>query len=174
MKIKGLIEYDICNYSKPSMFIIFPKCSFKCDHECGMTVCQNSSLAKEPEIEIPIEEIVDRYLNNPLTHAFVFGGLEPFDSMESLLPLINCIRAKYRCDDDIVIYTGYTEKEFTKEGTILADYYQCICKFYKNIIIKFGRFQPNQEPHFDEILGVELASPNQYAKRITGESLNEN
>ena len=159
MKIKGLVDYDICNYFKPSMFIIFPKCSFKCDKECGLAVCQNSQLAKEVEIEISEDEIVKRYLENPLTHAFVFGGLEPFDSFEDLKALLECIRNKYNCQDDIVIYTGYTEEE-------LHDYYFYISNRFSNIIIKFGRFVPNQEKHYDIILGVELASPNQYAKRI--------
>ena len=159
MKIKGLVDYDICNYFKPSMFIIFPKCSFKCDKECGLAVCQNSQLAKEAEIEISEDEIVKRYLENPLTHAFVFGGLEPFDSFEDLKALLECIRNKYNCQDDIVIYTGYTEKE-------LHDYYSYISHHFSNIIIKFGRFVPNQEKHYDITLGIELASPNQYAKRI--------
>jgi hypothetical protein len=35
-----------------------------------------------------------------------------------------------------------------------------------NIIVKFGRYRPNQEPHFDKVLGVELASDNQYAKEF--------
>ena len=159
MKIKGLVDYDICNYFKPSMFIIFPRCSFKCDKECGLAVCQNSQLAKEVEIEISEDQIVKRYLENPLTHAFVFGGLEPFDSFEDLKALLECIRNKYNCQDDIVIYTGYTEDE-------LHDYYSYISHHFSNIIIKFGRFVPNQEKHYDIILGVELASPNQYAKRI--------
>jgi len=33
-----------------------------------------------------------------------------------------------------------------------------------NIIVKFGRYRPNQEKHYDKILGVFLASDNQYAK----------
>ena len=37
---------------------------------------------------------------------------------------------------------------------------------YRNIIVKFGRFVPNQQSHYDETLGVYLASDNQYAKRI--------
>ena len=37
---------------------------------------------------------------------------------------------------------------------------------FANVIIKFGRFIPNQKPHFDEVLGVELASPNQYAVEL--------
>ena len=167
MKIKGLVDYDICNYFKPSMFIIFPKCSFKCDKECGLAVCQNSQLAKEAEIEISEDEIVKRYLENPLTHAFVFGGLEPFDSFEDLKTLLECIRNKYNCQDDIVIYTGYTEDELVHGvRTELHDYYFYISNHFSNIIIKFGRFVPNQEKHYDITLGVELASPNQYAKRI--------
>ena len=167
MKIKGLVDYDICNYFKPSMFIIFPKCSFKCDKECGLAVCQNSQLAKEAEIEISEDEIVKRYLENPLTHAFVFGGLEPFDSFEDLKALLECIRNKYNCQDDIVIYTGYTEDELVHSArTTLHDYYFYISNHFSNIIIKFGRFVPNQEKHYDITLGVELASPNQYAKRI--------
>lgn len=166
MKIKGLVEYDICNYSKPSMFIIFPKCTFKCDHDCGMAICQNSHLTQSDDIEISKEEIMQRYMQNPLTHAFVFGGLEPFDSLESLVPLINTIRNKFDCDDDIVIYTGYTEDELSREGAVIHDHYKYICESFTNIIIKFGRFRPNCPHHFDEVLGVELASPNQYAKRI--------
>ena len=167
MKIKGLVDYDICNYFKPSMFIIFPKCSFKCDKECGLAVCQNSQLAKEAEIEISEDEIVKRYLENPLTHAFVFGGLEPFDSFEDLKVLLECIRNKYNCQDDIVIYTGYTEDELVHDTrTVLHDYYFYISNHFSNIIIKFGRFVPNQEKHYYITLGVELASPNQYAKRI--------
>ena len=40
-------------------------------------------------------------------------------------------------------------------------------KQFKNIVIKFGRFVPNQTPHYDEILGVNLASDNQYAKKVS-------
>ena len=38
---------------------------------------------------------------------------------------------------------------------------------FSNIIIKFGRYIPGQKPHYDEILGVNLASDNQYAEVIT-------
>jgi len=39
-------------------------------------------------------------------------------------------------------------------------------KDFDNIIIKYGRFIPGQEKHYDEILGVYLASNNQYAERL--------
>ena len=41
-----------------------------------------------------------------------------------------------------------------------------ICSNYDNIIIKFGRYIPNQQSHFDIVLGVNLASDNQYAERL--------
>ena len=37
---------------------------------------------------------------------------------------------------------------------------------FKNIIIKFGRFIPNDTPRHDSILGVTLASSNQFAQTI--------
>ena len=67
MKIRGLIDEDFTNYKKPSMFIIFPKCTWKCDKECGRAVCQNGALAKSPIYDISIEDIVKRYTNNPIT-----------------------------------------------------------------------------------------------------------
>lgn len=158
MKILDLNEFDIVNYKEVSMFVIFPKCkNFKCDKEYGSSICQNSCLAKMPSIEISAYEIVKRYLDNPLTKAIVFGGLEPFDTVEDMFELIHIFR-QYT-DDPIIIYTGYTEKEL--QSTLLLPHLM-----NKNIIIKFGRFVPNQLPHYDEVLGINLASDNQYAKKI--------
>ena len=157
MKIKGIIFEDFVNYKKPAMTIEFPICkNFKCDKECGQLVCQNSSLVHSPTHNIAIDKIVLSYLKNNITEAIVLQGLEPLDSKEDLYQLINYFR-RYT-NDDIVIYTGYTEDELDSEIQFL--------KTFKNIIIKFGRFIPNQPHHFDDILGVELASPNQYAKKI--------
>ncbi len=66
-------------------------------------------------------------------------------------------------NDDIVIYTGYTEEEVV---TNFKNYFLLLQK-YPNIIIKFGRFIPDQKAHFDEVLGVNLRSNNQYAKKIS-------
>lgn len=87
----------------------------------------------------------------------IFSGLEPFDSFEDMLNLI--IGYRQTTNDDLIIYTGYTEKEIENKINIL--------KRYKNIIVKFGRFIPNQESHYDELLGINLASPNQYSRRIS-------
>ena len=40
-------------------------------------------------------------------------------------------------------------------------------KQYKNIIVKFGRYIPGQQTHKDEVLGVNLASDNQYTEKIS-------
>lgn len=157
MFIKSLVDVDFVNYKKPSMFIIFPYCTFKCDKEAGCSICQNSSLANEPNIEISIENIVERYINNPITQAIVMGGLEPFDSLPELRALIKEFRK--HTEDDIVIYTGYKEDEFPYQWTSLEK--------FGNIIIKFGRFIPNGQKRYDGILGVTLSSSNQYARRIS-------
>lgn len=156
MKLKGLNEYDICNYKEPSMFLIFPNCTFKCDKECGRPICQNSALAYEPEAEIRNIDVVQRYLNNSLTHAVVCGGLEPLDSWEELWSFICVFRAFSK--DPIIIYTGYKEEEVQDKIEFLSQ--------VNNIIVKFGRFIPNSPHIFDTVLGVELASNNQYAKYI--------
>lgn len=152
MKIKGLITEDFVNYKKVSMTIIYPYCTFK----CGEDYCQNSPLAKSPIIEISIDDLVNRYINNPITEAVIMQGLEPFDSWNDLKEFVQKLR-EYS-NDDIVIYTGYNKDEvieYVKELSI-----------YSNIIIKFGRYIPNQEKHYDNVLGVYLASENQYAERI--------
>ena len=154
MVLRGLVDYDICNYKVPSIFIIFPYCTFKCDKECGMKVCQNSELANEPLIEIEPRDIIVRYLNNPLTHALVCGGLEPFDSREDLCHLISSFRKVSQ--DTVVIYTGYNEYEIEQDIKEL--------KKFNNIIIKFGRFVPNDRPHYDSNIGKVLSSRNQYSK----------
>ena len=86
----------------------------------------------------------------------MFGGLEPFDSWNELIDLIYHLRQK--TNDDIVIYTGYNKNEILDKLERLSQ--------YENIIVKFGRYIPDQELHFDEVLGVKLASDNQYAKYI--------
>ena len=158
MIIKGLTDEDFVNYKKPAMFIATSKCSFKCEKECGVVgMCQNHPLAAAPEIELSDEKIIKRFLSNDISKAVVFGGLEPFDQFEELFLLIKRFREK--TNDDVVIYTGYNENEIKRQVEELRQ--------FKNIIIKFGRYIPNQSPHYDELLGIELASNNQYAKRIS-------
>lgn len=156
MLLKALVDEDFVNYKITSMFIGCHSCTFKCDKLSGKQVCQNGSLANQPDIEISTESLVERYLNNPLSKAVVFGGLEPYDDFDNVFNFIKRLREKGN-NDDVVIYTGYTEDEVDFEKL----------KTFPNIIIKFGRFIPNQKSHIDQILGVKLMSDNQYAKKIS-------
>lgn len=157
--IKNIIDEDFTNYKKCSMVIGFPSCTFKCEREPGgcIGMCQNAVLAKSPSVEVPVEEVVARYLANPLSSAIVCAGLEPFDSWQELLELVSEIRKVSL--DDFVIYTGYIPEEIAMVLDRLRK--------YPNIIIKFGRFRPNEQKHYDEVLGVYLASDNQWAERIS-------
>lgn len=158
MVLKGVVDQDFVQYKKPCMTLMFPRCSFKCEIECGERVCQNSALAQVRDIEVDTYAIAKRFLDNLMVNVLVCGGLEPFDSGKDLNRLISLLRF-CECDDDIVIYTGYTEEEIKEKFSWIYG--------HKNIIIKFGRFIPNSPHIYDEILGVELSSDNQYAKRIT-------
>lgn len=173
MIVKEIRDEDFTSYKKPSMVIGFPSCTFKCERECGCKgMCQNGALATAPDIEIEYEGIVNRYLKNPITKAIIMAGLEPFDSAASLVKLIDCFRRE--TNDDIVIFTGYTEEEvknmhytiYYSFGKQSYSYLGEITK-HPNIIIKYGRFRPNEQSHYDEVLGVKLASSNQYAERIS-------
>lgn len=155
--LKDIVDEDFVNYKNPSMFIIFPYCTFKCDKENGNQICQNSSLIKEPNVSVEIAAVVNRYCHNPITNSVVCGGLEPFDSWLELVKLITEFRK--RTQDDIVIYTGYKEEEIAEQVKQLAQ--------FPNIVIKYGRFIPNQTSRLDDVLGIKLASPNQYARRIS-------
>ena len=81
-------------------------------------------------------------MKNDLTSAIVFGGLEWFDQFLELLECIEAFRKK--TTDDIIVYTGYNKNE-------IEEYLMTLKKF-KNIIVKFGRYIPNQKTHFDPVL----------------------
>lgn len=151
MRVKNIRFEDFTNYRKPSMFIGTISCSGKCPN------CQNESLTNAPIQEISDSKLCNWYLNNTLTSAIVFGGLEPFEQFEELYQFVYRLRKVYGCKDDVVIYTGFVPDEIEPMVDKITE--------LGNIIIKFGRFIPDQSHHRDEILGVELASPNQFAIR---------
>lgn len=154
MILKGVIFEDFVNYKLASMTLEFPKCdTFK----CGRSVCQNNTLTKASDVYVSVQTLIDRYLKNPITHSCVMQGLEPFDSWGDVQEFIQKFREK--TNDDIVIYTGYNKCE-------IQDKIRWLQK-YKNIVVKFGRYISNQKPHYDGVLGVDLASDNQYAEKIS-------
>ena len=159
MHIKGILDEDFINYKVPSMHICAYTCSFKCDKESGESCCQNSSLTKMATITTKDDAIIERYIKNDITKAICFAGLEPLDQFDELVHFIRQLRNKYKCDHDVVIYTGYNKDEVPDKISELQK--------FKNIVVKFGRYIPHNERHFDKTLGVFLASPNQYAERIS-------
>jgi pyruvate-formate lyase-activating enzyme len=159
IRLKNIIDESFQDYKKPFMMLATCQCDWKClkEQELDIDICQNSELSKQKNINISIDNIVDRYINNSITKAIVIGGLEPLLQFNEVLQLIKQIREK--CEDDIVIYTGYYPDEIEDELTQL--------KHYKNIIIKFGRYLHNDNKIFDNVLGVWLVSSNQFACKIS-------
>lgn len=159
MKIKTFLEESFDYYKVPVMLIASPTCSFKCCTEANIpvSICQNSEWAKRPTYEVKEDFLIQLYQNNSLTKGIAFGGLEPFDQFEELYSFISCFRNV--SDDDVVIYTGYKEEELIDKIDRLKE--------FPNIIIKFGRYVPNSKSRYDDVLGVTLASDNQYAKKIS-------
>jgi hypothetical protein len=159
MIIKGVADEVFQDYKKVSMLIEMPHCTFKCLKELNLpiSICQNCELSNQKNIDFDINDLIDRYVNNDLTEAVIFAGLEPIDSFSDVLDFVDEFRKV--SNDEIVVYTGFDESEIYDKITLLSQ--------YKNVVMKFGRFIPNQEPHYDETLGVNLASNNQYARRIS-------
>ncbi|MEG1620822.1 MAG: 4Fe-4S cluster-binding domain-containing protein [Oscillospiraceae bacterium] len=160
MRIKDIVDEDFINYNTPSMFIALGECNWKCCIEANIptATCQNSKLAKQKNIEISESIIFERYVANKITHSIVIGGLETMTMFSDIVSLISYFR-RNNVDDYFVIFTGYYENEILEQISELAK--------FKNIIVKFGRYKPNQIPHLDKILGVNLVSDNQYAKTIS-------
>lgn len=151
MRVTNIRFEDFTNYKKPAMFIGTIHCSGKCRD------CQNEALMSARVEEVSDTKICRWYLENKITSAIVFGGLEPFDQFDEIYNFVYRLRKVYNCYDDVVIYTGFTPEEIEPMVDKITD--------LGNIVIKFGRFLPNQPHHRDEVLGVDLASPNQFAIR---------
>ena len=160
MKVRNIVDEDFTNYKKASMFISSVSCDWKCCREGNFptTLCQNNNLCGGKIYEISNESLFRRYSDNTITHAIVFGGLEWMIQFDELYDFVRYIRQNNN-NDDIVIYTGYNKNEIEEEIKKIERFY--------NIIFKFGRYIPNQDKHYDEVLGVYLASDNQYAERIS-------
>lgn len=161
MLVKTIVDEDFVNYKKPSMFIGTATCGGKCCIEAGipLSVCQNDELRSSEPIDISLDTLIRRYIDNSLTQAIVFGGLEPFEQIGDVLFFVHGLREEYGCNDDVVIYTGYYPHEVENGVELL--------RAFPNVIVKYGRFIPDRPHRFDDILGVELASDNQYAERIS-------
>lgn len=158
-KTKGYIEEDFNNYKYPSFFLSNSFCTFKCDKLNNCSVCQNEPLFNSKTKYISFYSLIQKYLSNPISKAIVFGGLENMDEFEQLYNFIKIFRKEYKCDDTIIIQTGYEKNQILEKVNLLKE--------FNNIIIKFGPYIVNSQSRYDEVLGVTLASSNQYAEVIS-------
>lgn len=161
MIIKTIVDEDFINYKQPSMYIGTAFCGGKCCIEAGipLSVCQNDEWRECATIAMADDDIIRRYLSNDITSAICFAGLEPFEQFSEMFNLISKLRNEYHCGDTVVIYTGYYMDEIKEQIKALM--------MFKNVIVKFGRYVPNKPKRYDAVLGVNLASDNQYAERIS-------
>lgn len=161
MNVFGIEENDTVNNGNFTTFVIQSgiSCTFKCDKESKCQICQNWQIRKQKTIKVDLMNIIERYDKNDLAKSITFQGLEPLDNLKQLLWFIYYFRKDHH--DPIYIWTGYTEEECEDLIYFLKDKMK-----YDNIFIKFGRFVPNCEKHFDKELKIYLASPNQYCKKI--------
>lgn len=160
MQYKNIMFDDVVNYKETSMFIGTCFCDWKCCKEIGADIClcQNSPAYCLKIKEIDNEKLVRKYLKLGTMHAVVLGGFEPMwnNTWEETLEFLKCFREATL--DTIVIYTGYHEDEVKDKVEQLKE--------LGNVIVKFGRYRPNQQPHHDDVLGVDLANDEQHAVKI--------
>lgn len=159
MRVKGIIEEDFANYKSPAMFINTCFCDFKCCNEAGLDIgaCQNAPLAQAAIKQIADDVIYRHFASNPITKAVVIGGMEPMMQIDEVAALISLFRAN-GCNSTFIIYTGYYPEEIDKEIKLL--------RRFGNIVIKFGRYIPDRQSRYDDVLGINLSSDNQFAKQI--------
>lgn len=139
------------NYKKAGLYVpIGITCTWKCEKCCNVKYRKNDKYILENS-----DSIINSYKENKLVESLILSGLEPFDNFTQLEVLITEFRNA--SDDDIVIYSGYEEKEITECLEVLKGL---------NIIVKIGRYYPDKSSKFDNILGITLASENQYGIKI--------
>ena len=102
-------------------------------------------------------DIVNKYTENKLLESICIAGLEPFLQFEEVYNFISEFRKTN--NDDVVIFTGYYPNEIESEIDKLKE--------FENIYLKVGRFIANSESVYDEVLGITLASSNQYGIKIS-------
>lgn len=144
------------DYKKSALLFCTCYCDWKCCTDAGIdiSVCQNQKITQQKEIEVSFESVLKK-VNQSVTDAVIFGGLEPFMQTDEVVQCIEYLR-EHGVTKDIVIYTGYNLLEI--ENITL---YRLACQ---NVILKVGRYKPDEPNHdvIDSVLGVKLATRNQY------------
>ena len=159
MIVKLVKQDDFVQYKKPCVVVCFPNCTWKCCTEAGIptSVCQNQEMCGLKDIDVTPEDVYNLYKESLFAESICCSGLEPMLQFDDVLSLLKYFR-EHDCDADFVIYTGYYPEEIEPQLSIL--------KQFSNIVLKCGRYIPNRPSKYDDILGITLASDNQYAKLV--------
>lgn len=162
---------NVVDYKKTSILLVFPYCSGKCGPSC-----QNWNLRKLHQtdyINVTSQDIVQLYKSLDTHNAVVMAGLEPLDSLDDVLSIIDRINLQRKACD-IVIYTGYTEEEYNEkfEQKIIKAFKANSRYPNKKLIVKIGRYDEDfKKPWHSNVLGVNLATTNQIVKVYTSDGL---
>ena len=158
MRVKDIREV-FGDYKKSSLLLSTISCDWKCEKE-GLTptgTCQNCGSVAMETIEVDNKEVVKMFNNNNMVDAIIFAGLEPMLQIDEVLEFVELFRKTN--SEEVIIFTGYNLEEVQESISKLVK--------FKNVIVKFGRYIANSKPRYDEVLGIELASENQYAVKIS-------
>jgi len=152
MKLKQILHETYGDYKECSMLLIADNCINKCEG------CHNQHLLQLESKIFPDEEIIKRFVENPLSKAIIFGGLEPMDQAEEVEKFIfTAINMGIACP--IIIYTSYNPLSYVFR---CSNVMEAIKQYLGKVIIKHGPYKKDLKPVFNEDLGVTLASSNQY------------
>lgn len=142
------VNYKSCTYN----ILAGISCTFK----CGKEFCINNPLINQEIVITTNDKLIKDYLNQSIATSITFQGLEALDNLKQILWFIYYFRKE--SNDNIILWTGYTKEE-------CEDLIFLIKKMgWNNIIIKYGRYIPNRPSRYDEVLGINLVSDNQYAE----------
>lgn len=153
IRLKDAVEV-FQDYKKSAILFSTCYCNWKCCHEAGIpeSVCQNQKVAQQREVYLPFESVLKK-VNQSFTDAVIFGGLEPMLQADEVVQCIQYLR-QHGVKKDIVVYTGYYVEEIDEETLAYLA--------MNDVILKCGRYIPDRKPKFDAVLGITLASDNQY------------
>lgn len=158
IRIKNLQEV-FQDYKKYSLLIGVCFCDWKCCLESGIpvTVCQNHNLESAKFFEVSFDYVL-KTLNESYADALIIGGLEPFMQTDEVVQLLKFLREN-GVKKDLLVYTGYYLEEIDSYTIgLLSDL---------NVILKCGRYIPDRPSNkIDPVLGIKLASSNQYGVKL--------
>ena len=157
IRVKDVVEV-FQDYKKSALLFSCCFCDWKCCKEAGIpiSVCQNQSICSQRTITLSFESVL-RMVNNSITDAIIFGGLEPFEQIDEVVRCIEYLRFNF-VSKPVIIYTGFYPEEINENTLDRLS--------LSHVILKCGRYIPNLPPVYDEVLGITLASNNQYGVQL--------